>query len=122
MPHAPTSTLNAEHYVWGSVCDGWHLLKESDLSVIQERVPPGRGEVRHFHRKARQYFYVLKGRATLELAGEAVTFGPGQGMHIPPGVAHRFVNTGSEAVEFLVVSSPTTQGDRTNIESRDGAA
>jgi hypothetical protein len=50
LAHLPTSTVDAEHYVWGSVCDGWRLLNEADLSVIQERVPPGQGEVRHFHR------------------------------------------------------------------------
>jgi mannose-6-phosphate isomerase-like protein (cupin superfamily) len=122
MPRGPTSKLNAEHYVWGSGCDGWHLLKEPGLSVIQELVPPGKGEVRHFHTKARQFFYVLTGRATLELEGEAVAFGPGEGVQVPPGVPHRFFNNGTEAVEFIVVSSPTTQGDRTNIESRDGAA
>jgi len=37
---------NAEHYTWGGVCDGWHLFKSSDLSIIQERVPPGGAEPR----------------------------------------------------------------------------
>ena len=40
---------NAEHYVWGDGCDGWRLLDRPDLSVIEERIPPGRGEVVHFH-------------------------------------------------------------------------
>jgi hypothetical protein len=39
----------AEHYVWGDVCDGWHLVKSPSLSVIQERVPPGGAEVKHYH-------------------------------------------------------------------------
>jgi hypothetical protein len=38
---------NAEHYIWGEGCDGWHLLKGDDLSVIQERVPPGNFETKH---------------------------------------------------------------------------
>ena len=58
----PTSVQNTEHYVWGDGCDGWHLLKERDLSVIQERVPPGVGEVRHFHSQSRQYFFILRGQ------------------------------------------------------------
>ncbi|MEO6080870.1 MAG: cupin domain-containing protein [Steroidobacteraceae bacterium] len=118
----PTTLANAEHYVWGVDCDGWHLLKHPDLSVIQERVPPGRGEVKHFHSKARQYFLVLKGRASLEFDDCEVSFGPGEGVHVPPGVRHRFLNAGSEAVEFLVISSPTTQGDRTNVGSGESAA
>lgn len=23
----------AEHYIWGDNCDGWHLVKNQDLSV-----------------------------------------------------------------------------------------
>jgi len=115
LPESPTSLENAEHYVWGKDCEGWHLLKQPDLSVIRERVPPGRGEVRHFHSRARQYFFVLKGIAELEFDGSSVTFGPGEGVHVAPGVNHRFANKGSEPVEFLVISSPTTQGDRTNL-------
>ena len=114
---SPTSLANAEHYVWGTDCDGWHLLKHPDLSVIQERVPPGGGEVRHFHSKAHQFFFILKGRASLEFDDGTVSFGPGEGVHVLPGVRHRFANAGPEVVEFLVISTPTTQGDRTNVEA-----
>jgi mannose-6-phosphate isomerase-like protein (cupin superfamily) len=60
---SPVSISNAEHYVWGQVCDGWHLLKSDGLSVICERVPPGAGEIAHYHERAHQFFYVLSGRA-----------------------------------------------------------
>ena len=111
----PTSPSNAEHYVWGEVCDGWHLLNEADLSVIEERVPPGASEAKHFHASTRQYFFVVSGKATLEFDGRKVNFGAGQGVHVPPGVAHRFVNASSEAVRFLVISAPSTRGDRTIV-------
>jgi mannose-6-phosphate isomerase-like protein (cupin superfamily) len=111
----PTSTQNAEHYVWGQVCEGWHLLKEQDLSVIQERVPPGAGEAKHFHSKARQYFFVLSGSAKLEFLNQEISFQQGQGVHVPPGVVHRFVNMSNTEVHFLVISAPTTRGDRTNV-------
>ena len=114
---SPTSLANAEHYVWGTDCDGWHLLKHPDLSVIQERVPPAGGEVSHFHSKARQFFFILKGHASLEFDYGTVSFGPGEGVHVLPGVRHRFANAGPEVVEFLVISTPTTQGDRTNVET-----
>lgn len=111
-----TDISQAEHYLWGEVCDGWRLLNLPDLSVIQERVPPGAGEMKHVHARARQFFYVLSGYASLELEAETVALSPGQGLHVPPGVAHRFVNKGDEAVVFLVISAPTTLGDRTNLE------
>jgi mannose-6-phosphate isomerase-like protein (cupin superfamily) len=108
-------TKTAEHYVWGAQCDGWHLLKHPDLSVIEERVPPGAAEVKHLHSKARQFFYVLSGTATLEFDGHSQSFGTGQGMHVPPDTPHRFANHGATDVVFLVVSSPSTAGDRTNL-------
>jgi len=114
-PIPPTSPANAEHYFWGDGCDGWRLLNQPDLSVIQERVPPGKGEAKHFHSKARQYFFILNGAATLEFDDSSITFGKGEGVHVMPGVHHRFVNAGPETVEFLVISAPTTQGDRTNV-------
>lgn len=47
---------NAEHYVWGNNCDGWHLLKRQDLSIIHEHMPPATAETRHFHVQSRQFF------------------------------------------------------------------
>lgn len=103
---------NAEHYAWGDGCDGWHLLKTDGLSVIQERVPPGRGEVRHYHRSARQFFYILSGEALLEAGGAEHRLAAGQGLEVPPGVPHRFRNGSGNDVVFLVVSSPKSHGDR----------
>jgi mannose-6-phosphate isomerase-like protein (cupin superfamily) len=113
----PSDKSNADHYVWGGVCDGWHLLRSADLSVIQERVPPGASETKHFHTKARQFFYVLSGTATLEFADGEVTFGAGQGVQVEPGIAHRFRNKAATEVEFLVISSPPTAGDRTDLDT-----
>ena len=66
------SIENAEHYVWGDVCDGWHLLKRDDLSVIQERVPAGGAEVMHYHNVARQFFYILEGEGTMVFEDKAL--------------------------------------------------
>ena len=65
------SIENAEHYIWGEINDGWHLLKRDDMSVIQERVPPQ--------------------------------------------VKHQFKNNSKTEVHFLVISVPTTRGDRINV-------
>ena len=46
-----------------------HLVDTPGLSVVEERVPPGAGEVRHYHNQARQFFYVLSGTAVLETEG-----------------------------------------------------
>lgn len=123
MDHRVSDLESSEHYTWGGVCDGWHLLKDPALSVIQERVPPLAGEVPHFHTHARQFFYVLSGTATMEFENDSVTFGAGQGLHVPPNTRHRFVNRSDADVVFLVISSPSTIGDRINASdptTKDG--
>jgi mannose-6-phosphate isomerase-like protein (cupin superfamily) len=111
----PIDIGTADRYVWGDVCHGWHLLKHADLSVIQESVPPGAGEIEHYHARARQFFYVLAGLATMKLGETTFALRAGQGLHVPPGVRHRFGNTSDTEVVFIVISSPTTADDRINV-------
>lgn len=105
-------TSNAEHYLWGSGCDGWHLVKQDDFSVITERVPAGECEQRHLHTHARQFFYVLVGEAVVEVNGERLILQARQGVEIPPSVAHQFRNESTSEVLFLVASVPKSHGDR----------
>ncbi|EKM0526804.1 cupin domain-containing protein [Cronobacter turicensis] len=109
------SKANAEHYLWGGDCDGWHLVKSQGLSVIHERMPGGRAEQRHYHEQSRQCFFVLSGVLTMELNGERVTLTSGEAIEIPPQAPHQARNDGQEAVEFLVISQPTTRGDRVDL-------
>jgi mannose-6-phosphate isomerase-like protein (cupin superfamily) len=106
---------NAEHYVWGEVCEGWRLIAREDLSVIEERIPPGRGEVRHYHERARQLFFVLDGALTIEIDGGVHHVAARDSLEVPPGCRHRVWNSGAADATFLVVSAPTTQGDRVNV-------
>jgi quercetin dioxygenase-like cupin family protein len=109
---AAVSTANAAHYHWGQSCDGWHLLATDELSVIEERMPPGSVEQRHRHAYARQFFYVLDGEAVLELEGIAHRLQRGEGLHVPPGSAHQMRNEGAADVRFVVISTPKSHGDR----------
>ena len=109
------SIENAEHYIWGEICDGWHLLQHEDLSVIQERVPSGGSEVMHYHNFSRQFFYVLEGEATMVFEDREVVLKKSQGLEIPALVKHQFKNQSNADVHFLVISTPTTKGDRINV-------
>jgi quercetin dioxygenase-like cupin family protein len=111
-----TSKEIAEHYTWGGVCDGWILSPSKDMMVIQERMPPGATEQRHFHAIARQFFYVLSGELTMELEGEVHRVPAMSGIEIHPQARHQARNEADSDLHFLVVSSPTTRGDRTDIE------
>jgi mannose-6-phosphate isomerase-like protein (cupin superfamily) len=106
------SKKNAEHYVWGDTCDGWHLVKNEELSVIHERMPPNTQEVRHYHSKSQQFFFVLSGSATIEIDGELILLNKLEGVEIPPFISHQMKNESNEEIEFLVISQPNSKGDR----------
>jgi mannose-6-phosphate isomerase-like protein (cupin superfamily) len=108
-------TTTGRHYRWGAASDGWHLLEGDDLSVIQERVPSGDAERRHRHARARQFFYILRGEATLEIDGREFVVVAGQGVEVPPGTPHQFFNRSVADVEMLVISSPRSHGDRVDL-------
>jgi len=109
------SKANAEHYTWGAACDGWHLVKTAERSVIHERMPPGTSEARHYHEKAWQFFFILSGQAVMELNGVRHVLTAHQGIEIPPGQPHQIFNESDQDVEFLVTSVPPTRGDRVAV-------
>lgn len=103
---------NAEHYRWGVDCDGWHLVRDKSLAVIEEFMPPGAAEIRHHHAHAQQFFYVLDGEILMEVDGEKTLVPAGSGIRILPGMRHQVRNPTSSAVRFLVISQPPSRGDR----------
>jgi len=109
----------AEHYKWGN-CDAWRLLDQPDLTVIQELMPPGAAEVRHFHRRARQLFFVLAGRMQIEMAEQVLTLEAGDSIEVAPQQPHCVRNASADDLSLLVVSAPSTHGDREENEPLQG--
>lgn len=105
---------NKGHYVWGDGCDGWVLVDTAALSVKQERMPPQTAEALHYHNKAQQFFFILKGIATFEVEGKSCTVAAGNGFHIEAGKPHRILNNTADDIEFILSSQPTTHNDRFN--------
>jgi quercetin dioxygenase-like cupin family protein len=116
MPANVVSKLNASHYKWGGPagrdCDGWHLVRTPELSIIEETMPAGTREIPHYHRLARQFFYVIEGELTLEIEQQTITLHIGEGLEIAPGEVHKAINRSSAATRFLVTSQPPSHGDR----------
>lgn len=106
---------NASHYHWGSCCEGWRLSNDLALSVIEERMPAGTCEERHLHKVAIQVFYVLTGELVLEVDGGRAHLNAGDSLKVLPGAAHNVINEGPSQARFLVISAPTTSGDRYSI-------
>ena len=109
---AVVSKDSAKHYAWGQGCDGWHLVASKNLSVIEERVPPGACEVRHYHQSAEQFFFVLAGVATIEVGDVVHHIEAQQGLHIPAKTVHRLKNDATVDLCFIVISTPPSHGDR----------
>ena len=103
-----------KHYQWGMDCDGWNLLDKDSLSVKQELMPAGTKEVKHYHQKAQQFFYILKGKAKFEIEDSIIEINEGEGLHIEAGKKHRILNEGKEDLEFILCSQPSTKNDRIN--------
>lgn len=119
--NAVKNRATADHYRWGDVCEGWRLLDGADLSVIQERIPPAAGEVRHVHARARQLFFVLEGALQIELDGQLHALGAGDALEVPPARPHRVRNVSAGDALVLVISAPTTRGDRVDLETAPAA-
>jgi mannose-6-phosphate isomerase-like protein (cupin superfamily) len=114
------SKASAEHFTWAEICDGWFLVNQPErLTVLHERMPPGTWEVRHFHRRALQFFFVLCGIATLELGGTRYTLHTQEGTAVEPGTPHQMMNLADQPMEFLVISQPNSRDDRVLVAEQD---
>src|SRR5579872_4691646 len=113
---APFSKNNCEsHYKWGDDCYGWNYIDTDALSVKQELMPPDTAEQLHYHERATQVFFILKGRATFVIDGVETELKPEQGIEIKPGQKHFISNKERSDLEFILYSSPSTKNDRINL-------
>jgi mannose-6-phosphate isomerase-like protein (cupin superfamily) len=107
---------SAEHYKWGGSqrtdCDGWHLVKKPNLSIIEELMPAGTSEERHMHLHAHQFFFVLEGELTLEVEHNRFVLQVGEGLEISPGQQHQALNESANSIRMIVISQPPSHGDR----------
>lgn len=111
------SIANASHYKWDNNCDTWLLVNSPELSVKEELIPAGEAELLHYHNYAQQFFYLTVGMAFFKLNDDAISPKPGEGVIIPPDAKHSIANKAETELKFLVISQPTTENDRINIQS-----
>lgn len=109
----------AAHYLWGNSCDSWVLAETDLLSIKQENMPPGTKEILHFHKKAQQFFFVLKGTATFYIDEKRVSLEEQQGLLINKNSKHFIANETTEPLHFLVISQPSTNNDRINFKKQE---
>ncbi len=113
------SVKDAEHFVWGNLCDGWWLKKGSNFTVIEEIMPPGGSEAKHFHNLTEQFFYVLNGTLCIDIDHHKYKLHNNQGIEIPAKAVHQVFNNSKDLVRFLVISCPDSHSDRVNVEDNE---
>ncbi len=117
MKKAPVDKDVAACYNWGENCLSWVLVDTDGLSVKQETMPTGAREQLHYHNRARQFFFVLAGEAVFYVGDDILNVNVQRGLEIEPGMHHYIENRGTELLEFLVISQPSTNNDRINIST-----
>lgn len=109
------SKNNSGHYIWGNGCDSWILRDSENLSVKQEIMHSGTAEKLHFHHHAEQFFYILKGEAVFYINDEKYSVKAGESISNLPKSKHYISNESESNLEFLVISNPSTNNDRTEV-------
>lgn len=82
-------------------------------SVAHVVLSPGASTLRHYHPSAEESYYVLHGTGRITVGNEDTTLSSGEIVLIPPRTPHKFVNTGIEPLEFLVVCVPAWEPTNT---------
>ncbi len=79
-------------------------------------MPPGTSEVKHYHNKSRQFFFILSGVAAIQTDKEKIILKEYEGIEILPGTPHKIANDSTKQLNFIVVSQPESHGDRVVLE------
>ncbi len=83
------------------------MLTRSHPPAPNLPTPTIRDSRRHYHKHCMEIYHVLEGRATLEIADDAVEIAPGDTIVIPPNVTHRAFGD----VKVLIVGVPALDPD-----------
>jgi len=65
----------------------------------------------HVHQIQEQVYYVLEGEGVLTTDDQKHLMRPNDYVYVPPGVRHSFANTGTNGLVFLVITTPTHDGE-----------
>jgi len=80
--------------------------KASKHSLAEVVIPPGKSSEPHYHKTAEETYYLLQGKARMDIDGKEFTLVSGQAVLIEPGEVHQIFNQGEGELRFLAVCSP----------------
>lgn len=85
----------------------------ANQSLAEATIAAGESTVRHHHRVSEEIYYLIEGRATMELDGALAEVAAGDAILIPPGAWHRITASGEGPVRLLCTCSPPWASDDT---------
>lgn len=76
-----------------------------EMSLVEVDVPPNFGAPLHVHYSEDETFWILDGRATVEVGDQRIEAGAGDCLFGPRDIPHRF-DTGEEGARMLFLLTP----------------
>lgn len=73
-------------------------------SLAEASLTPGQATQRHYHQRSEEIYFILDGRAEMEVDGESRQVGPGDAILLPPGSWH--VIRAETPLRFLCCCAP----------------
>ena len=97
-----------EQVIMGSVAMSTEGLNQS-LAEATLRV--GQSTRTHYHPKAEEIYYILRGEGRMKIGEEERRVGPGDAIAIPAGTLHQIRHQGQEELVFLCCCAPGYEPD-----------
>jgi mannose-6-phosphate isomerase-like protein (cupin superfamily) len=82
-------------------------------------IAQGKASLAHHHKISEESFYILHGRACMEIDGHSYHLNPGQACLIMPGQTHQIFNDGDQPLEFLAICAPAWYPEDSYFVSED---
>lgn len=73
-------------------------------SLAEASMKPGQATERHYHKVSEELYFLLEGKALMEVDGETQDVGPGDAILIPAGAWHQI--TAKSELRFLCCCAP----------------
>lgn len=83
-------------------------------SLAEATLPAGGATDRHYHKVSEEFYFLMSGRATMEIDGETREVVPGDAVLIPAGAWHQI--RGIEETRFLCCCAPPYAHEDTYFE------
>ena len=81
------------------------LTGATGIHLATATIPPGCASSAHIHLNCESALYIIHGHGTFmvgENLDQAIAFGPGDYLFVPPGAPHQPVNNGNETIAMIV--------------------